>query len=66
MLAAVPLLGLLPATAILNAAGDESLEAVAAGELRPAYVPGAAAGRARAGAGRSSPRPASRAARRPR
>ena len=39
MLAGVPLLGLLPATAILNAAGDESLAAVAAGELRPAYVP---------------------------
>ena len=39
VLAAVPLLGLLPATAILDAAGDESLPAVAAGELRPAYVP---------------------------
>ena len=39
VLASVPLLGLLPATAILNAAGDESLPAVAAGELRPAYVP---------------------------
>ena len=39
VLAGVPLLGLLPATAILNAAGDESLAAVAAGELRPAYVP---------------------------
>jgi alkylation response protein AidB-like acyl-CoA dehydrogenase len=39
VLAAVPLLGLLPATAILNAAGDESLPAVAAGELRPAYLP---------------------------
>jgi alkylation response protein AidB-like acyl-CoA dehydrogenase len=39
VLASVPLLGLLPATAILNAAGDESLAAVAAGELRPAYVP---------------------------
>jgi alkylation response protein AidB-like acyl-CoA dehydrogenase len=39
VLAAVPLLGLLPATAILNAAGDESLPAAAAGELRPAYVP---------------------------
>ena len=39
MLASVPLLGLLPATAILNAAGDESLQAVSAGELRPAYVP---------------------------
>ena len=39
VLAAVPLLGLLPATAILNAAGDATLQAVAAGELRPAYVP---------------------------
>jgi alkylation response protein AidB-like acyl-CoA dehydrogenase len=39
VLAGVPLLGLLPATAILGAAGDESVAAVAAGELRPAYVP---------------------------
>jgi alkylation response protein AidB-like acyl-CoA dehydrogenase len=39
VLAPVPLLGLLPATSILNAAGHESLPAVAAGELRPAYVP---------------------------
>jgi alkylation response protein AidB-like acyl-CoA dehydrogenase len=39
VLASVPLIGLLPATAILNAAGDESLQAVASGELRPAYVP---------------------------
>ena len=39
VLAGVPLLGLLPASSILNAAGDESLAAVAAGELRPAYVP---------------------------
>ncbi len=39
VLAGVPLLGLLPATAILDAAGDESLEAVAGGELRPVYVP---------------------------
>jgi alkylation response protein AidB-like acyl-CoA dehydrogenase len=39
VLAAVPLLGLLPASAILNAAADESLPAVATGELRPAYVP---------------------------
>ena len=38
-LAPVPLLGLLPATSILDAAGDESLPAVAAGELRPVYVP---------------------------
>ncbi len=39
VLAAVPLLGLLPATALLNAAGDDALEAAASGELRPAYVP---------------------------
>jgi alkylation response protein AidB-like acyl-CoA dehydrogenase len=39
VLAAVPLLGLMPAAAILDAADDESLEAVASGELRPAYVP---------------------------
>jgi alkylation response protein AidB-like acyl-CoA dehydrogenase len=39
VLAGVPLLGLLPATAILNAAGDASLAAVSAGELRPVYVP---------------------------
>ncbi|MGO9821503.1 MAG: acyl-CoA dehydrogenase family protein [Solirubrobacteraceae bacterium] len=39
VLAAVPLLGLMPAAAILDAAGDETLEAVANGELRPAYVP---------------------------
>ena len=39
VLAGVPLVGLLPATAILDAAGDESLPAVAAGELRPVYVP---------------------------
>ena len=39
VLAGVPLLGLLPATAILDAAGDGSLAALAAGELRPAYVP---------------------------
>src|SRR5438067_12822060 len=38
VLASVPLLGLLPATAILDAAGDESLSAVASGELRPVYV----------------------------
>jgi alkylation response protein AidB-like acyl-CoA dehydrogenase len=38
-LCAVPFLGLLPATAILNAAGDRSLAAVAEGQLRPAYVP---------------------------
>ena len=39
VLASVPLLGLLPASAILDAAGDASLPAVAAGEERPAYVP---------------------------
>ncbi len=39
VLASIPVLGLLPATAILNAAGDESLAAVASGELRPVYVP---------------------------
>jgi alkylation response protein AidB-like acyl-CoA dehydrogenase len=39
VLAAVPLLGLMPAAAILDAAGDESLSAVAAGELRPVYLP---------------------------
>jgi alkylation response protein AidB-like acyl-CoA dehydrogenase len=39
VLAGVPLLGLLPATSILNAARAESLPAVAAGELRPAFVP---------------------------
>jgi alkylation response protein AidB-like acyl-CoA dehydrogenase len=39
VLAAVPLLGLVPATAILGAARDESLAAIASGELRPAYVP---------------------------
>jgi alkylation response protein AidB-like acyl-CoA dehydrogenase len=39
VLAGVPLLGVLPATAILNAAGDASLPAVAAGERRPVYVP---------------------------
>jgi alkylation response protein AidB-like acyl-CoA dehydrogenase len=39
VLAALPLIGLLPATAILDAAADESLEAVASGQLRPAYLP---------------------------
>jgi alkylation response protein AidB-like acyl-CoA dehydrogenase len=39
VLASVPLLGLLPATAILNAADDQTLAAIAAGELRPAYLP---------------------------
>jgi alkylation response protein AidB-like acyl-CoA dehydrogenase len=39
VLAAVALLGLLPASALLQAAGDEALEAVASGELRPAWLP---------------------------
>jgi alkylation response protein AidB-like acyl-CoA dehydrogenase len=39
VLASVPLLGLVPGTAILEAAGDESLQAVAAGEVRPVYLP---------------------------
>jgi alkylation response protein AidB-like acyl-CoA dehydrogenase len=39
VLAGAPILGLLPATAILDAARDVSLAAAAAGELRPAYVP---------------------------
>jgi alkylation response protein AidB-like acyl-CoA dehydrogenase len=39
VLASVALLGLVPATAILDAAGDEALESSATGDLRPAYVP---------------------------
>jgi alkylation response protein AidB-like acyl-CoA dehydrogenase len=39
VLASVPLLGLVPATAILGAASDESLSQAAAGELRPVYLP---------------------------
>jgi alkylation response protein AidB-like acyl-CoA dehydrogenase len=39
VLAPVPLLGVLPATAILQAAAHPQLAAVAAGELRPAYLP---------------------------
>jgi alkylation response protein AidB-like acyl-CoA dehydrogenase len=39
VLASVPLLGLLPATSILNAAGDEALQDIAAGQLRAAYLP---------------------------
>jgi alkylation response protein AidB-like acyl-CoA dehydrogenase len=39
VLAGVPLVGLLPATAILDAAGAEELEAVAAGERRAAWLP---------------------------
>ena len=45
--------GSMPAAAILDAAGDESLEAVASGELRPAYVPARPPGDQRAAAGRS-------------
>ncbi len=39
VLAAVPFLGVMPATAILDAAGDARLADVAAGTLRPVYVP---------------------------
>jgi len=39
VLASVPLLGLLPATALLDQAGDQSLDAIATGGLRPSYVP---------------------------
>jgi alkylation response protein AidB-like acyl-CoA dehydrogenase len=39
VLASIPLLGLVPATAILNAAGDESLDAIASGAQRPVYLP---------------------------
>ncbi|MGO9821483.1 MAG: acyl-CoA dehydrogenase family protein [Solirubrobacteraceae bacterium] len=39
VLASVPMLGLMPAAAILDAVGDETLEAAASGELRPSYVP---------------------------
>jgi alkylation response protein AidB-like acyl-CoA dehydrogenase len=39
VLAPVPLLGLLPATSILDASGDERCAAVAAGELRPVWIP---------------------------
>jgi alkylation response protein AidB-like acyl-CoA dehydrogenase len=39
VLAGVPFLGVIPATAILNASEDESLAQVATGELRPVYVP---------------------------
>src|SRR3954470_23136080 len=37
--APVPFLGLLPATAILDAAGYAGLEAIAAGEVRPVWIP---------------------------
>jgi alkylation response protein AidB-like acyl-CoA dehydrogenase len=39
VLAGIPLLGHLPATFLLNGAGDESLAALAAGERRAAYLP---------------------------
>ena len=39
VLAGVPLLGALPATALLDAGGHERLEAIAAGEVRPAWLP---------------------------
>jgi alkylation response protein AidB-like acyl-CoA dehydrogenase len=39
VLAGVPLLGVLPATALLDAGGDERIEAVAAGEARAAWLP---------------------------
>jgi alkylation response protein AidB-like acyl-CoA dehydrogenase len=38
VLAPVPFLGLIPATALLDAAGHEQLEAIAAGDVRPALV----------------------------
>jgi alkylation response protein AidB-like acyl-CoA dehydrogenase len=39
VLAGVPLLGLLPATALLDAAGHGRLEAIAGGEVRVAWLP---------------------------
>ena len=39
VLAGAPLLGLLPASGLLQAADDEALEAVAAGDVRPAWLP---------------------------
>jgi alkylation response protein AidB-like acyl-CoA dehydrogenase len=39
VLAPVPFLGLVPATAILDAASDERCAAIAAGELRPVWIP---------------------------
>jgi alkylation response protein AidB-like acyl-CoA dehydrogenase len=39
VLASVPLLGQLPASAILDAADDETLGDVASGDVRPAFVP---------------------------
>ncbi len=51
VLAGVPLLGALPATALLDAAGHERLEAIAAGEIRAGVAPGAPARRADADPG---------------
>jgi len=39
VLAPVPFLGLLPATAVLDAAGWDGLDAIAAGEVRPVWIP---------------------------
>ncbi len=39
VLAAVPLIGMLPATALLARAGADGLAAIAAGETRPVFVP---------------------------
>jgi alkylation response protein AidB-like acyl-CoA dehydrogenase len=39
VLAPVPFLGLVPATAILDAAGYDGLAAIAAGEVRPVWIP---------------------------
>lgn len=39
VLAPVPFLGLLPATALLDAASYNGLEAIAAGEVRPVWIP---------------------------
>jgi alkylation response protein AidB-like acyl-CoA dehydrogenase len=39
VLAPVPFLGLLPATAILDAGGHDQLAAIAAGDVRPVWIP---------------------------
>jgi alkylation response protein AidB-like acyl-CoA dehydrogenase len=39
VLAPVPFIGLLPATALLDAVGYDGLEAIAAGEVRPVWIP---------------------------
>jgi alkylation response protein AidB-like acyl-CoA dehydrogenase len=51
VLAGVPLLGLLPATALLDAAGHERLESLAAGDLRAAWLPARPPGDTDAGDG---------------